>query len=194
MPKPNPSLVSPADVQVLFIDLQKQIVARSKTTAPKALATSAAVLAQLARVFALPVTVSVVPEGGAKPELLPELAAATTDAPQLLRTGASALLDAPTAAALATYERRTLVVAGFATEVAVLHAATAALDAGYRVLVVVDACGGLSERTERAALDQLTAYGAEITSTVTLATALEPDFTTALGQQMFGVIEQLRLG
>ena len=189
----NPSIVKPEDAQVLFADLQKKLMARSKTTEPKALARSAAVLAQLAQVFELPVTVSVVPEGGEKPELIPELAAETVQTSQFTRTGASPFLDAPTKAALADNNCNTLVIAGSATEVVVLHAATAAIEAGYRVLVVVDACGGLSERTETAALRQIEAFGGEGTSAVTLATALAPDFTTPLGQQVLGKLQQLRL-
>lgn len=189
----NPSEIKATDVQVLFADLQKQLVARSKTAAPKALGRSVSVLAQLAKVFALPVTLSVVPEEDKEPELIPELAKEiATDAPRLLRTGASPFLDEKTRAALASHQRKTLVVAGFATEVVVLHAVTGGITAGYRVLVVVDACGGMSERTEAAALRQIEAFGGEVTATVTLATALAPDFTTDQGKQMFAALQTLR--
>lgn len=189
----NPSSLKLDEVQVLFADLQRQIVARSKTTDPKALAKSAVVLAQLAKLFSLPVTLSVVPEEDKAPELLPELANETVDVPQLLRTGASPFLNKETKAALDGHRRKTLLIAGFATEVVVLHAVTAAIEGGYRAIVVVDACGGMSERTEAAALRQIEAFGGEVSSTVTIATALAPDFTTALGQQMFSTIQQLRL-
>ena len=189
----NPSHLLAADVQLLFCDLQKQIVARSKTTKPESLKRSAAVLAQLATVFALPVTMSVVPEGNEAPELIAELAKAVPEAPQLLRANASPFLDEKTRKALAASGRKTLVIAGFATEVVVLHAVIGAIEAGYRVLVPVDACGGMSERTETAALRQIEVFGAEVTSIVTLATALAPDFTTELGKQMFATIQELRL-
>jgi hypothetical protein len=45
-------------VQVLFADLQPQIVARSKTNRPDALARSAAALAQVARLLRLPIHLS----------------------------------------------------------------------------------------------------------------------------------------
>jgi nicotinamidase-related amidase len=189
----NPSRLEAADVQLLFADLQTQIVARSKTTEPKALRLAAGVLAQLAKVFSLPVTISTVPEGGAAPELIPELVKEAGGAPQFLRVNASPFLDDNTKMALELHGRRTLVICGFATEAVVLHAVTGAIEAGYRALVPVDACGGMSERTEAAALRQIEAFGGEVTSTVTLATALAPDFTTVLGQQMFAVLQQLRL-
>ena len=88
---------------------------------------------------------------------------------------------------------KTLVISGFATEAAVIHAVVGAIEAGYRAIVAVDACGGMSERTESAALRQIEAVGGEVTSTVTIATSLEPDLTIDLGQKMFGVLQQLRL-
>jgi len=60
-------------------------------------------------------------------------------------------------------------------------------------VTVTDACGGMSERTEAAALRQIEAFGGEVTSTVTMATALAPDLKTFLGQQMFAALQQLRL-
>ena len=54
-------MLDPNTVQVLFADLQPQIVARSKTNPPEALARSAAVLAQVARLLQLPMHLSVVP-------------------------------------------------------------------------------------------------------------------------------------
>jgi nicotinamidase-related amidase len=189
----NPTKIAAQEVQLLFADLQPQIVQRSKTTDPNEIAQSAAVLAQLAKVFSLPVTISGVPEGGEAPELIPELAKEAAEAHPFQRASASPFLDEETKLALKNNDRKTLVIAGFATEVVVLHAVVGALEAGYRAIVAVDACGGMSERTESAALRQIEAFGGEVSSTVTIATSLKPDFTTDLGQKMFGTIQQLRL-
>ena len=189
----SPTKLDAKETQILFADLQPQIVQRSKTTDPKALSQAAAVLAQLAKVFLMPVTISVVPEGGEAPELIDELTQEAADAPQLVRANASPFLDEKTKLTLEDNQRKTLIISGFATEVVVLHAVVGAIEAGYRVIVPVDACGGMSERTESAALRQIEAVGGEITSTVTIGTSLEPDFTSDLGQKMFGVIQQLRL-
>jgi hypothetical protein len=40
---------------------------------------------------------------------------------------------------------------------------------------------------------KIEAFGGEVTSTVTMATALAPDFKTVPGQQMFAALQQLRL-
>ncbi len=196
MPDVDPawSALSADTAQVLIIDLQVQIVARSKTTPPDALGASAGVLLQLAKLFRLPIVISVVPEQEKPPELIAELRGEDAFAPQKLRAGASAFLDPATNDALAGTGRRTLIVAGFATEVAVLHAAIDARTRGYDALVPVDACGGMSVATEAAALRQIEAAGAVTTSVVSIATKLAPDLTTEKGKQMFALVQQLRLG
>jgi predicted O-methyltransferase YrrM/nicotinamidase-related amidase len=188
MTRQNLSEIKSSDVQILFIDLQKQLVARSKTTAPDTLSLSAAVLAQLAKLFQLPVILSVVPEAKQAPELLPELAEQTRNDPQFLRISANPFLDGATREALASSGRKTLIIAGFSTEAVVLHAVIGAINAGYHVYVPVDACGGMSERTEAAALRQIEAVGGVTTSTATLATARAPDFSTEMGKAMLNIL------
>ena len=186
-------MLDPKTVQVLFADLQPQIVARSKTNPPDALARSAAVLAQVARLLHLPMHLSVVPEGGQPPELIPELARETEGVAQLPRISFSPFFDEATRAAIAATGRQHLVIAGFATEVVVLHAVRDALAAGYRAYVPVDACGGMSSRTEDAAFRQIEAAGGITTSVVTLVTAMVPDFSTDLGRQALEILQSLRL-
>src|SRR6266436_1721984 len=169
-------MLDPNTVQVLFADLQPQIVARSKTNTPDALARSAAVLAQVARLLHLPMHHSVVPEGGLRPELIPELARETDGVAQYPRVSASPFLDEATRAAIAATGRQHLVIAGFATEAVVLHGVGDAIAAGYRAYVPVDAAGGVT------------------TSVVTLVTALAPDFSTHPGGKAFGILQSLRLG
>src|SRR5258708_38966102 len=143
-------MIDPNAVQVLFADLQSQIVARSKTNTPDALARSAAVLAQVARLLQLPMRLSVVPEGGLRPELIPELARETDGVAQYPRVSASPFLDEATRAAIAATGRQHLVIAGFATEAVGLHSVRGAVAAGDRVHVPGDACGGVSSRPEGA--------------------------------------------
>src|SRR5260370_42071351 len=89
-------MLGPKHVQVLSADLQPQIVARSKTNTPDALARPAAVLAQVARLLHLPMHLRVAPESGPRPELIPELPRETGAAPQYPRRSARPLLDQAT--------------------------------------------------------------------------------------------------
>jgi nicotinamidase-related amidase len=179
--------------QVMICDLQEQIVTRSKTTKPDALSQSAQVLCQMAQLFKLPLTFSVVPENKNAPKLIASLQAFASERNQFLRATASPFIDPATREHLASLRRPTLIIAGFATEVVVLHAALDALREGYGVIVAVDACGGMSDRTESAALAQIRDNGGVVSSVVSIATALSPDFTKPQGQQMFQIVQTLRL-
>jgi nicotinamidase-related amidase len=186
-------MIDPATVQILFADLQPPIVARSKTNPPQNLSCAASVLARCARLLSLPVYHSVVPEGGKAPQVLPELAKEAEGAPLFTRMTADPFLDPQTREAIDAVNRPVLVIAGVATEAVVLHAALSALESDYRVQVPVDACGGLSERTEDAALRQIEAAGGVTTCVVSLVTAMAPDFAQEPGRNTFAALQALRL-
>jgi len=184
--------LSTDSAQLLLCDLQPEIVARSKTIDRDVLSKSAGVLLEIARLFSLPTTLSVVPEGDKAPELISELRG-NGFAQEKLRASASPFFDAATKNLLAQSKRKVLIIGGFATEAVVLHAVLDARTQGYDVLVPVDVCGGMSERTEQAALRQLEAAGAVTTSVVSIAIKLAPDFTTDLGKDLFNIVQRLRL-
>ena len=186
-------MLDPTTVQILFADLQPPIVARSRTNPPQSLSRAASVLARCARVLGLPVHHSVVPEGGKAPEVLPDLLKETEGAPQLARMTGDPFLDPQTREAIGAVKRPVLVIAGFATEAVVYHAALSALGSGCQVQVPVDACGGMSARTEDAALRQIEAAGGVTTSVVSLVTAMAPDFAREPGRNTFAALQALRL-
>jgi hypothetical protein len=186
--------LSADSAQLLLCDLQPEIVARSKTIDRDVLSKSAGVLLEIARLFSLPTTLSVVPEGDKPPELISELRGSGF-AQERLRVSVSPFSDEATKTLLAQSKRKVLIIGGFATEAVVLHAVLDARAEGYEVLVPVDACGGMSERTERAVLRQIEAAGGDTTSVVSIATKLAPggDFTTDLGRELFKIVQKLRL-
>jgi nicotinamidase-related amidase len=185
--------LSSETAQVLFCDLQSDIVKHSKTTSPRALASAAGALFQLARLFSLPTILSVVPEGKNPPQVIAELNDTGGFAPEMLRVTASLFGDAPTAAAIAHSACKVLIVAGFMTEAVVLSTVLDALTHGYEVIIPVDACGSLSTRTEAAVLRQMEAAGATTTSVVSIGTKLSPDFSTERGNQMFAIVQGIKV-
>lgn len=181
--------IAPASVQVLFIDLQTSLVAQSRTSAPAAIETASGVLAKVAQILRLPTLFSVVPEQGrAQPQLIGSLTPFSTAENTLLRKPAGALMDPATVQAITRSGRRTIVMAGYAAEVAVLHAALDAIAAGYMVYYVVDCIGSPSPRTEAAAFRELDLAGAIPTSVLSLTTRLAPDFFHPPGSETFAAL------
>jgi nicotinamidase-related amidase len=178
------------DIIIAFIDAQEGIVNVGATNDPQRLRTAIAALADLARIFALPVRVSCVPTtGGTIAPLLAELAARLPDAEPLVRTTPNAMNDPPFAAALAAVHRGTLIIAGIATEVAVRQAALAARRANMRTIIAVDACSGLDPRTEAATFTHLAANGIDLTTVATIAAELAGDFASESGRAAMRVLQ-----
>jgi nicotinamidase-related amidase len=85
-------------------------------------------------------------------------------------------------------------VAGVATEIIVQHSSLSAAAHGFEVQVVIDACGGLSARTEDAGLRRLTQTGVVITSIASIAGQLAGEFTTGVGGRALGVLYEMASG
>jgi len=113
--------LSTDSAQLLLCDLQPELVACSKTIHRDVLSKSAGVLLEIAKVFSLPTTLSVVPEGDKAPELISELRGSGF-AQEKLRTSASPFFDEATRNLLAQSRRKVLIIGGFAAEAVVLHA------------------------------------------------------------------------
>ena len=78
-----------------------------------------------------------------------------------------------------------------ATEIIVQHSSLSAAAQGFEVQVVIDVCGGLSPRTEDAALRRLTQSGVAIVSVASIGGQLAGDFSTSVGNQAMGVLYEL---
>jgi nicotinamidase-related amidase len=186
--------LDPSASVVLFADLQAGIVERTATNELARLRRAVSALAQLARLFDIPAVVTTAPsqEGGVR--VTPEIANALGELPQYTRTTTDAFLHAPTRDAIAETGRRTLLIAGVATEIIVQHSALSGVAQGFQVQVVVDACGGLSARTEDAALRRLVQAGVVTTSIASLAGQLAGDLTQPKGWQALGIFYEMSAG
>ncbi|WP_226598580.1 isochorismatase family protein [Streptomyces violascens] len=146
-------MLSAATVQLHLADLQEGIVELSGTTSPATIRRSVGFLVQLAQLLDIPVTLSAAPRPGG-PEVIEE-----HPSPERPCSCAPACAwdDAATRQAITAQPRKSLAICGVTSEIVVLHTALGAIAAGYEVSVLLDACGGLSPRTEQAAFRQIEA-------------------------------------
>jgi hypothetical protein len=164
----------------------------SKTIALDRLKKGVLGLAKLARIFGIPVIVSGVPgQDGSAPTMISQIAEGMGEYAVHRRTTADSFRNDAIAAAIGATKRQTLLISGVSSEVAVQLPALTAADAGYRVFVVADACGGMSERTEQAAMQRIAKAGGALVSVMTLAGELAGDFSTAEAQAAIGVLYEM---
>lgn len=187
-----PNMIDPATVTVLFADLQKGIVDTSETETRRRVIKAAAAMAKIADALGCPKFVTMVQAGPDAPELAGDLREPLADAPVFVRRSPHAFGHEPTSDAVKATGRNTVAICGVASEIVVLHAALGAIELGYTVYVLVDACEGLSERTEAAAFRQIERAGGVTTSVASFATSLVRDFTTPEGGAVIGAIMAMR--
>lgn len=178
---------------VLFVDLQEGLVESARTQSAADVRRGSRALAQLAKALGLPMFASGIPAGpNGGPPLLREIRDEMPDLEMALRRSFGAF--ASVEASHDTVEAPVLVLAGVLTEASVLATALHALRHGWQVRVVLDACAGLSERTESAAVRQIEAQGGVTTSIASLATEFVDDVTAPSGQAVLSVLRGLLSG
>jgi nicotinamidase-related amidase len=186
------SRIDPQDAVILFADLQAGIAELTQTVPLPRLKTAVLALAKLAKLFDIPAIVSGIQgEDGCPASVLPEIAQALGDLPTHHRTVCDSFLNPGIVAAIEGTGRKTLLISGVATELAVQLPALTASDLGYKVYVVLDACGGMSERTEQAALLRIANAGATTVSVMTLAGEIAGDFREPKAQQAIGILNEM---
>ena len=183
--------LDPNEAVVLFADLQAGIIERAGTNAIPRLKRTVHALAKLASLFSIPVVVTAAPVSDGAPLITPEIGAALGDLPVHIRATTDAFTHASSREAIEKTGRRILLVTGVATEIIVQHSALSAAACGFSVQVVVDACGGLSERTEAAAFQRLAQAGVIMTSVASIAGQLAGDFTQSRGAMALGVLYEM---
>ena len=186
------SRIKSDDAALLFADLQAGIVELSQTNPVHRLKKRVLGLAKLAKLFGISAIVSGVRSEDGKPAtMIAEIAEGLGDLPTHHRTTCDSFQNEEIVSAIKATGRRTLLISGVATELAVQLPALTASDQGYRVYVVVDACGGMSDRTEQAALQRMAMAGATTVSVMTLAGELAGDFREAKAQQAIGILYEM---
>ena len=186
------SRIDPDDAILLFVDLQTGIVELSRTIASERLKKGVLGLARLARIFGMPAIVSgVFGQDGSAPTMIPQIAEGMGEYSVHPRTTADSFRNDAILAAVKATKRQTLLISGVSSEVAVQLPALTAADMGYRVFIVADACGGISERTEQAAIQRIGNSGGALVSVMTLAGELAGDFRAAKAQSAIGVLYEM---
>jgi nicotinamidase-related amidase len=186
------SRINPQDSVILFVDLQAGIVELTQTNPLARLKTGVRALARLAKLFDIPAIVSGIRgEDGSPAKVVSEIADGLGALPTYHRTTCDSFLNEEIVSAIKATGRKTLLLSGVATELAVQLPALTASDLGYNVYVVMDACGGMSERTEQAAVLRMAKAGATTVSVMTLAGELAGDLREPKAQQAIGILYEM---
>lgn len=171
------SLLEPQDCALLLVDMQAGLAFGVESAARQTLLHNAIALAQTAVVFGIPVIASISASKVYGGPLFPSLQAAIPAVAPIERRSMNAWEDEQVHAAILATGRNRLLVAGLLTEACVSFPALSALESGFEVFVVADACGGLTPEGHQMALRRMEAAGANLTSWLQVLLELQRDWT-----------------
>ena len=178
-------MFTPANCAILLVDHQDTTVAWIQSQPRDNVIANVRMLARLGAEMDIPLLVTSTMEDqiGTNIADIQELAP-DAYARRFKRGGTlNCFLDANFVSAVAGLGRQKLILAGLTTDICLFHTAVGAIDAGYTIQVVADACGSTSALADEITFDRLRGLGATITGGNQVLSELYTDFGTPQGQQ-----------
>src|ERR1700745_442427 len=171
------TLLKPEDCAMVLVDLQAGLGFGVESASRQVLLKHAVAFARTAAAFNVPVIVSTSASRVYSGPLLPALQDALPSVKAIERKNMNVWEDDTARNAVIATGRKRLIVAGFLTEACVSFPALSALEDGFEVFIVADACGGLTLASHELALRRLEQAGARLTSWIQVLLEFQRDWT-----------------
>lgn len=170
-------LIQPEECVLLMVDYQAGLAFGVESTGRQTLLNNALALAKTASAFSVPVVASTSASHVYSGPMLPAIQAALPNVKPIERHSMNAWEDDAVHDALLATGRRRVMVAGLLTEACVSFPVLSALESGFEVLVIGDACGGLTPESHQLALRRMESAGAKMTSWLQVLLEFQRDWT-----------------
>ena len=180
-----------ANAAMLLIDHQIGTMSWVRSAPLDEIKKNTVVLAKAARALNMPVILTSSMEEQVQGPLMPELQVILPEAfaARIKRVGVvDAMDDENFASAVLATGRKNLIMAGITTDVCVVFPAMTAVQQGYSVQVVVDACGSPSKIADDVALRRMEKAGVTLTSTNQAIAELARKWTTPEGGKLIEIL------
>jgi nicotinamidase-related amidase len=159
-PTPGSLLLTPTDHALIMIDFQSQMAFATKSIDLITLRNNAALVARAAASFNVPTILTTVAEKSFSGPMFSEITEAFPGQALLDRTSMNTWEDAAVIAQVNAIGKHRLVLAGLWTSVCIVGPVLSAIEQGYEVYVVADACGDVSIEAHDRAVDRMVQAGA----------------------------------
>lgn len=175
-PKPGPTLLSPADHILIMIDYQSQMAFATKSIDTVLLRNNAALVAKAAKEFGVSTILTTVAEKSFSGPMFDEIKSTFPNEVVIDRTSMNTWEDRNIIERVNTIGKSRLVLAGLWTSVCIVGPALSALDQGFEVYVIADACGDVSSEAHDRAMDRVVQAGARPMTSVQYLLELQRDW------------------
>jgi len=140
-PAPGKMLLTPKDHTLILIDFQSQMAFPLRSMDVALLRNNVSLIAKTAAGFTVPTIVTTVAAKSFSGPLFPEIADALPAATVYDRTSMNLWEDGQITDQVNAIGKERVVLAGLWTSVCILEPALSAMDQGFEVFVITDACG-----------------------------------------------------
>src|SRR6266699_1573435 len=178
-PIPGRTLLTPSDHTLIMIDFQSQMAFATKSIDPVMLRNNAALVANAARIFNVSVIPTTVAEKTFSGPVFDEIRAAFPKTKFLDRTSMNTWEDKAVIEEVNRIGKGRIVLAGLWTSVCIVGPALSALDQGFEVYVIADACGDVSDEAHERAIERIVQAGARPMTSVQYLLELQRDWAQA---------------
>ena len=175
-PTPGAKLLTPRDHALILIDFQSQMAFATKSIDAIELRNNAALIAHAAAGFKVPTVLTTVAEKSFSGPMFNEIAEAFPGQAMLDRTSMNTWEDANVIRVVNGIGRDRLVFAGLWTSVCIVGPTLSALEQGYEVYVITDACGDVSTEAHERAVERMVQAGARPMTSLQYLLELQRDW------------------
>lgn len=153
-------LLTPENSILLMIDFQPQMAFGVASIDRQTLKNNVIGLAKSAKLFKVPTIITSVETEGFSGYVFPELLDVFPNQDIIERSSMNSWDSERVRDSIAATKRKKLILAGLWTEVCINMPALCAMQDGYDIYIVEDACGGTSETAHRVAMERMMQAGA----------------------------------
>ncbi|QSI28917.1 isochorismatase family protein [Variovorax sp. RKNM96] len=175
-PTAGSKLLTPTDHTLVMIDFQSQMAFATHSIDAVNLRNNAALVAQAAAGFKVSTILTTVAEKSFSGPMFSEITDAFPGQKMLDRTSMNTWEDAAVIDRVNEIGKPRIVLAGLWTSVCIVGPALSALDQGFEVYVIADACGDVSTEAHERAMDRMVQAGARPMTSLQYLLELQRDW------------------
>ncbi|KUR74848.1 hydrolase [Novosphingobium sp. FSW06-99] len=159
-PTPGSALLSPTDHALIMIDFQSQMAFATKSIDTTLLRNNAALVASAAAEFKVPTILTTVAEKSFSGPMFYEVTDPFPGQALFDRTSMNTWEDAAVIGEVNRIGKSRIVLSGLWTSVCIVGPALSAIDQGFEIYVIADACGDVSSEAHERAIERMIQAGA----------------------------------
>lgn len=175
-PTAGAKLLTPTDHTLVMIDFQSQMAFATHSIDAVNLRNNAALVAQAAAGFGVSTILTTVAEKSFSGPMFSEITEAFPGQKMLDRTSMNTWEDAAVIERVNQIGKPRIVLAGLWTSVCIVGPALSALDQGFEVYVIADACGDVSTEAHNRAMERMVQAGAQPMTSLQYLLELQRDW------------------